>query len=808
MDFYLVSTSYTIEKGRPVILLFGRNRQKQKYLFKIPYSPYFYIRKQDLIRFEEFISRQDLWYLITGYEDTDFKTSSKEELIEIHTKKPKYVRLIRQAINERNVCQTYEADVLFYIRFLVDTGIYSGFRVKKLSRDLTIKDIESINVEPIYTMAFIDIEVLTKEASQMRNKTAPVIVIGIYDWDEEKYYQYYIGRQTKIEYEFKSRECPIELINCRNEEELLVRFKNFLRVKNYDYVVTFTKFDMDYVFGRMKLYNIGVGEISLLGREYGRPHGIEIVDLAETYRDMKGEAEFHTLDYIAKKELGYGKYPLNKEIWKAWEDNFKEVLKYNLRDVEIIKELANKLYLIRQYLEPIKRIVGVNITEIWKKNLLADVLYLRLGRKLKIAFETRKKWLVPGTYTGAIVFQPKAGIYDNVLELDWSELYPSIIETLNIGYNTYRQYESDIQIGDIFYTLEEISWTASILKELRRERRKIKEKIKQIKNKTLRDVYKALSQAYKECINSAYGMYGYKGTKESPASRFYSPKIAESITRAARMVQAASKECLTLKGYEILYGDTDSLFVKMKEGTIEEANKIREELQQYIESFVHMKWNIEKPQLIVEIDKIFKRIIFFGVKKRYHGITIDGEEDIKGIEAIRKDTADLTRELQLEIGRRILDGEEIENVIKYLFTIVRQFLKRQIPIEKIMVRGRCSKAKYDTKVRNKKAMDAGNKVLKAGIQTGERFYWIYIEPIIIDDKEYDVIGNKFPTLPKEYIGIVDWIRMLKYVVISPITKYLRAMRIKIEDFEEEIDRIINKYELERKGQLILDKFFS
>ncbi len=93
-----------------------------------------------------------------------------------------------------------------------------------------------------------------------------------------------------------------------------------------------------------------------------------------------------------------------------------------------------------------------------------------------------------------------------------------------------------------------------------------------------------------------------------------------------------SKEFLAEKGYEVIYGDTDSLFVKLKEGEGENAEatgkRIAEELNEFWSKKIQKEYGL-KSYLEIEFEKYYRKFILTpargsetGAKKRYAGLVI------------------------------------------------------------------------------------------------------------------------------------------------------------------------------------------
>jgi len=108
-------------QGRDIIIT-ARDEQRNKYRFKITdFYPYFYSKRipqtDDVVRVEK------------GY-----KTLYGDNLYKIYVRHPGLVPKLRSP-------EDYEADVLYVIRFLIDTGIRDYFYVKEIKPVLSVEEI-------------------------------------------------------------------------------------------------------------------------------------------------------------------------------------------------------------------------------------------------------------------------------------------------------------------------------------------------------------------------------------------------------------------------------------------------------------------------------------------------------------------------------------------------------------------------------------------------------------------------------------------------------------------------------------------
>ena len=189
-----------------------------------------------------------------------------------------------------------------------------------------------------------------------------------------------------------------------------------------------------------------------------------------------------------------------------------------------------------------------------------DFLYLpRLHRKGYVApaldqLESRN--ISPGGY----VMQSIPGIHDNVIVLDFKSLYPSIIRSFHIDplalieglkeENPIEGYDGGRLSRDKFILPELIEnlWAA-------RDQAKAQKKA-------------VLSQTIKIIMNSFYGVLGTTGC------RFFDSRLVSSITKRGHEIIIQSKEYIEEEGYQVIYGDTDSVFVLLGNVAEQEVEKI------------------------------------------------------------------------------------------------------------------------------------------------------------------------------------------------------------------------------------------
>lgn len=193
-----------------------------------------------------------------------------------------------------------------------------------------------------------------------------------------------------------------------------------------------------------------------------------------------------------------------------------------------------------------------------------------------------------------------------------------------------------------------------------------------------------LSHALKIIMNSFYGVLGSYGC------RFFDARLASSITMCGHQIMHQTRALIEAMGYEVIYGDTDSTFVWLKQPHSEEdAKQIGEKLVTTVNDWwrqdLKERLNLESA-LELQFERHFCR--FFmptirgmeeGSKKRYAGLSCleNGNSTLifKGLETVRSDWTVLAQDFQQELYRRIFERESYE---AYLQDYVQKLLRDEL----------------------------------------------------------------------------------------------------------------------------------
>lgn len=401
--------------------------------------------------------------------------------------------------------------------------------------------------------------------------------------------------------------------------------------------------------------------------------GRVILDGIELLRAAFYQFESFSLENVSHELLGEGKLITGNhrgdEITRLFNENKDDLAAYNLMDAELVSRIFQHSHLLEFALARTS-MTGLNLDRMGGSVASFDNLYLpKLHRAGYIAPNASKdETASPGGW----VLDSTPGIYEHVLVLDFKSLYPSIIRTfaidplgLAIGASDCTDESETIPgfLGASFIR------DGHILPGLIEELWDLRDGAKSDKNGPL-------SQAVKIIMNSFYGVLG------SPGCRFYDPRLASSITRRGHEILKQTKQRIESSGHHVIYGDTDSVFVWIHEAcSNEEAIAAGRQLEHDLNDWWKLKVSDEFEtdcHLELEFETHYQHFLMptvrgsdKGSKKRYAGITTDGQLIFKGLENVRSDWTLLARKFQEELYRRIFAGEEYRTLIRDMAAEVR-----------------------------------------------------------------------------------------------------------------------------------------
>ena len=315
-------------------------------------------------------------------------------------------------------------------------------------------------------------------------------------------------------------------------------------------------------------------------------------------------------------------------------------------------------------------------------------------------------------YKGAIVLEPSVGLHDSVAVLDFSAMYPSLMVKYNISPDTLVDRGGDdvFEVPEVGHHFRKTppGFYKIVLSQLIASRQEAKHAAAKTPRGTPEHkILKAREKATKVITNATYGYAGWAG------SRWYSREVAESAAALGRDTINKSIDIAKNLGLKVLYGDTDSLFVGYEEKLV---NQFIKEID-------------ENLGLEINLGQLYKRILFTEAKKKYAGLSEDGELEIVGMEAIRGDWSNLARNVQNEVLKLVLQDGNPARARSYVTSLVKDLESAKVPKSSLVIWKTLTKRPDEYEV-NAPHVEVARKMAKEG--------W----PVTVGDKVGFIITKK------------------------------------------------------------------
>lgn len=658
-----------------------------------------------------------------------------------------------------------------------------------------------------------------------------------------------------------------ELVVCETEVEVLLAWTKLIQDMDPDLVIGYniTGFDMSYMVERAEYLDC-YDEFMNMSRVSNRTTHLDSGGITTSAKgenkfkvlDMPGRIVMdllkiirweyklvsYKLDFVGQKFLNAGKDPVTpRDIFDAYQDQRgdeitedllekrKRICDYCVQDCVLVQELCDNLCLLLNNMQ----MGSVCSTP------MHDILYRGQGIKLfslvvkyckNQGYIMRENQRHPGNnrYEGAIVLDPQCGFYDHpIVVQDFNSLYPSCMRDCNYSpdclvvdqkYNhlpdmqykscSYQDLDDDGELmvdDDDKPIMATHKWAQpekggilpQILTFLLNERNAAKKAMKNTDDPMLKMVYNGKQLSYKVAMNSIYGQTG------APTSSFYCKPVAACTTAEGRKLILFSKKYVedNYPGAEVIYGDTDSIFVKPP---IDKTDKTDEEI--LTEAFI---WGDIAGKAItkaigstihnLEYEKTFYPFAQTN-KKRYFGRYYEWDPKkwklvSMGDASKRRDYAPFVKNVYNGMKDILMERKDFNAAVSFTLNQVEQLFADNIGIDDFIISkslksfegyknpesiGHCMLAE---KIRER---DPGN-----AYQPGDRVPFVFIEHYWIKDPRPD---NKIedPVYMQEHSELkVDKLHYLHHIeqVLLPV------LTMEIKDAHLLFDQYVQKEKARR-----------
>ncbi|ARU05565.1 DNA polymerase II [Comamonas serinivorans] len=602
------------------------------------------------------------------------KTFEQEPIVGIYVRRFRDLGKLARALQPLGIA-LYEADVRPHDRYLMERFITAGVVVRGgQHQGSTITDgrlTPTPSWRPMLKVVSLDIETsATGDLYSIALDSAGDRVVLM--WGETP-----VDAAAPVD--FRLQYCP-------SHQEMIEQLNAWFALQNPDVIIGWNVIQFDLRVLQKTADAVAVP--LLLGRE-GRPiawrthpgrqgylfapmPGRLVIDGIEALRAGMWSFPSFSLEAVSQELLGEGKdigdaYDKMAEIERRYREDKPALARYNIRDCALVLRIFDKLELLQFVLERAQT-TGLQADRFGGSIAAFSHHYLprmhRLGYVAPNVGDIAAK-----AFPGGYVMDSTPGFYDCVVVLDYKSLYPSIIRTFLVdpvglaeGANANANANASVDAqtglvrgpqGTLFsrekHGLPGIVTTLSLARD----------DAKRARNQPL-------SQALKLLMNSFAGVLG------ASECRFFNPKLVSAVTLRGHEVMKLTRAFVEQRGYQVIYGDTDSIFIWLKRAhPNEEAHAIAADLVQRINAWWTRKLREEEQLenfLEIEFDTHYAKFFMptirgsdVGSKKRYAGLSVDasGKEAMvyRGLEMARSDWTPLARQFQEGLLLRIFRGE-------------------------------------------------------------------------------------------------------------------------------------------------------
>jgi len=744
----LISATYNIQK-HAAILKFYEPVSQRIFLWadKSGHKPYCY-SKLSPVEIPTEISERDDVLDIKQVKMLDILHDKPIDVSKILVKDPLAIGGTQTSKSIRNLIDTWESDIKYYESYLYDSSLIVGkyYKIENdvvVPYDLEISDETKLSLKsmlldkqsdtnlpdtkqfdehvsqwanllnqpiPKIKRISLDIEVESEIGRIPDPKIAEkrITAVGFEGSDGLK--QVFVLRKSGVEEGVNELLPGVKIVFYEETKEKEMILDTFELMKKYPLLITYNGdgFDLPYLYNRASRLGIDrqKNPLYMMRDSATLTDGVHL----DLYRTMSNRAfqiyafgqkySDFSLNSVSKGLLGEEKIDYGVELNDL---TLYQTAKYCQNDARLTYNLTGfNNDLLMNLLIVISRIARMPIDDISRMGVsqwIRSLLYYE-HRRNGILIPRRQELdnkssnvineavIKDKKFRGGLVVEPVEGIHFDVTVMDFASLYPSIIKVKNLSYETVRCSHDTCKKNTIPQTnhwvcTKKNGLTSVLIGSLRDLR------VNYYKNMAKKDtltveekqLFTVVSQALKVILNASYGVMG------AEIFPLYFLPAAEATTATGRHIILDTINKCKESGIDVLYGDTDSLFVK---------KPTSKQIEDIITK-AKMDHNVE-----LEIEKEYRYVVLSGRKKNYLGVTKNGKVDVKGLTGKKSHTPPFIKTLfyeLLDILSEIKTVEEFKrakNKISDKITeCARKVQAKEIPLQDLAFNVMISKAPKD-----------------------------------------------------------------------------------------------------------------
>jgi len=681
--FWLLDINYEVKDHRPEVWIWGVDEEEKRVLIiDQNFLSYFYLlikeKENPQAVIERIQKRKEDFPFIARLETMDRRFFGRPvKTIKVSSRDPdliaKYSKVLRKV---EGVEKCLEDDIRFSMRYLIDNDVtpcdWHEVEVEETKNKLGVQvdrvylaksfpqSVKRTGVPRLRILGFSMICFSPKGTPKPEKN--PVVIISV-------------STNAGDEVQFVAKDS--------DDKQVLESFIRYVKSFDPDIIVGYgnNRQDWPYLLVRSGKLNLNLsvdkaetqphrsifGHMSVLGRV-----NIDFFDFAEDFPEVKLKTLENVADFLGVMKLEKRKIIEDIDFPTYWQSPEKRplLLRFSKENTQCVMGIADSML---DFAMQLSNLVGLPLDHVGTAAVGFRVEWFLIRRAYKIGELTPERVEHPYfPYAGGIVLEPKAGLHENIAVLDFKAMYPNIMITKNVSPDTYISPAQPEPSGGVNvapevnhrFRAEPPGFYKRVLFHLIEVRDEIKPELDELSPKSAEyRVLDARQKAVKVITNASYGYTGWIG------ARWYIKPVAEATAAWGRQTILDTIELSMKSGLEVVYGDTDSIFVKYDR---EKIKKISEEIGR--------KFGLE-----IKPDKIYVRVLFTEAKKRYCGLLPDGRLDVVGLEVVRGDWTEVARNVQEKVLEIILKEQKREKAVSFVRQYISDLRQRRVPYRNLII---------------------------------------------------------------------------------------------------------------------------
>jgi len=722
--FWLLDVNYEVRQGKPEVWVWGIDAEGQRVLIiDRNFLSYFYLV------LKEGRNPQTVVETINSRKANEFPSVLRLEqakrryfgklvdVVKVFCQDPdviaKYAKVMAKI---EGVKESLEDDIRYSMRYLIDNNVspcsWHEAEVEETRNTLSVqvdklciaksppRGIEKVEFPPLRVLGFSTIAYSPRGAPKPEKN--PVVVISVAT---------NAGKETQF------------VAEDSDDKPVLEAFIKCVREFDPDIIVGYGTNRQDWSYLTVRAKKLGVnlfvdrantephmsvyGHVSVMGRA-----NVDFFDFSDELPEVKVKTLENIADFLGVMKLDKRTLIEDIDLPLYWEDSEKRpsLLHFSKENTQSIMGVAEAML---SFAMQLSSLVGLPLDYVGTAAVGFRVEWFLMREAYRIGELTPKRVERPYfPYVGAVVLAPKVGVHENIAVLDFKAMYPNIMITHNVSPDTYVSPSEPEPKGGVNvapevkhrFRKEPPSFYKEVLSSLIASRDQIRPKLGKLSPRSSEyKVLDARQRAVKVITNATYGYAGWIG------ARWYIKPVAEAATAWGRHIIMSTINEAKKIGLEIVYSDTDSVFVNNELGKIEKLSKeVGKELT-----------------LEIKPDKVYTRILFTEAKKKYCGLLPDGSLDVVGLEVVRGDWAACAKNVQEKVLEIVLKKQAPKEAVEFVRAYVSDLRLKKVPYKDLIIWKTLTKRveEYEVKAPH---VEAAKLLLQEGweLSTGDKIGYV------------------------------------------------------------------------------------